>query len=407
MPVELVAGATASRYYSQISAAVRTAMPVKDLVESLLDNRSSIPNSRRDIRDILDAVPFESNDELLRSIKRPGCEWFFAPAIITTANNEFSLYEIADHFAVVPATLTQATGELMTLLTFQEVVEQEFLIQTEEKQQLESEVEELEHSCIRAFETLRVRKSSRSLAKARVRAHQEAEDLRDAADDLLLVSAVCDALSACLKGIRQQIHTVQRRLENIIKILDSHRLKGLQSNDQALFLPRHIDLAFADLLLLTELDQVRQQRLLAAQVEQVTLEGLARIAGAQATNIEAVAERLSSAAPIPGAYVGGARYPSYETYYVLPPIADNVANELKKHILQLAPTALVFVGDCCASGLNVVRFKVNRPQTRNEALPGILQAELEKARTEPYSEIYSIRREDLAHLRNGQPTNHR
>ena len=134
-------------------------------------------------------------------------------------------------------------------------------------------------------------------------------------------------------------------------------------------------------------DEVVLLETLTASVARLTLDGLAKVTGSPTRDLSAIASQIVhggcyTTAPIPWGNLP--RLDEGLVMHVLPPLHEELAEELRKACLTLDPHVNLHIGETCAAGVGVVAIVLRDAEHVKQIITPTMQAALGKALRAPH-----------------------
>ena len=364
-----IAAITALGFLSAIEDAKRLLLPDISTVTEIVFDQTLIVECRRQEPEIIAGLLFNQPPEaLLNSIDRPGRNVSYQMRYSSSVTDS-----IPEHISATMAGYPTSLGEFMRrlelLLGYQQIAITELSVIDDEIAELEARRNTFKERFIKVVQKAKSRRS-RKLPRGTVAFIAE---LRSIADEIHDLESQKNAGERALSTLNSEVNFLESKLSSIVRELKTWTPKGVTSVTNQCVTFATIDQFFDQVMRLELLSDSQKLDLFCGAPSQVTLSGLARIAGASSERLEAIADRIVNG---PYEIIGpshGAQNMQYSnsTVYALPPCEPEAELKLIDEIKKLDKSAGVVFGDTLAGGACVQRVRFRRFHSLQSLFAGL------------------------------------
>jgi hypothetical protein len=301
-----------------------------------------------------------------------------------------NLHRVASEWSHTPTTIAEARERLMTYRTCLESLKRLMHELTMQKAELtaqaawQSRWTALLARQVKPQNLLDALLSMLTSTETQVRLLQKhAKQLRRTRDDLQRVRCKLQAVRRARKAVRAKQRLDRRRLRGLAAMLKELGPSAAQQHEKPLVKPKAIDAVWTALWEFREFTKAEKQQVLLDAVEQITIDGLAQVAGCREADLAAIARALvTNDAPNPAPFFAGKlRLDQPDVVLVLPPLAEADVRKIQDHFDTVPALSRMKVVACdsAIAGLAIVKVSHYVVREYTEILTERVQHDLKEA----------------------------
>ena len=339
--------ADASAVFEPMVQQALRAKPDLGLIEEVGCGRAASAVSQEAIDGILDRAPLSEVDDLLRSVASPSIQLVCWPIVTVNDGRSLALHDVSHALGVPISTVGAAETQLRLVRSISKRLEFERESIEEELDDVlsaEAKAERVARKAIESLQRFYLRDMLRTSLGKIERAERACEKYRAIALERYRVSSELEGIASAHSQLSLYLYRLEARLQTLQQILQSGRPLRTEVPRPRFVDVRPLDEKFPELMEVVAGIQTPAkvtasvQRILLDAVQHVTADGLAAILGAHDPSVESlVAVALNGKAVIRGPHWGGERRRDQPmTFVVLPPVAPELAEAIRKHFALYA-----------------------------------------------------------------------
>ena len=364
-----IAAITALGFLNAIEEAKGLLLPDISTVTEIVFDQTEVAEGRRQEPEVIAGLLFnQSPEKLLDSIDRPGRNVFYQMRYSSSLTDS-----IPEHISATMAGYPTSLGEFMSrlelLMGYQQIAIRELSVIDDEIEELEDRRNTFKERFIKVVKKARARRS-RKLPRGTV---EFIAQLRSIADEIHDLQSQRNAGERALVTLDAEVNFLESKLSSIVRELKKWTPKGVTSVTNQSVTFAAIDDFFDRVMRLELLSDSQKLDLFCEAPSQVTLFGLAKIAGAKSERLEAIADRIVNGPYETMGPSHGAQNMQFSnsTVYALPPCEPDAESTLVEEIKKLDKSASVVFGDTLAGGACVQRVRFRRFHSLQSLFAGL------------------------------------